>query len=286
MKPFLGIDITEDRRKEVINGDELIVARPSEASYNALLTFLENTAVIEEKSKLFLPIRAAHWILGFACAVAVVVILQFWSKEDMTFAAIYADMPWLFYIFAACGAVWLILKLISRKKKKTVIGSDEYDFVSSKLDNAAKNVLAELKVPVNAYDVDILSCRYKIKNGVPKACLGFMESSLYTNNSFKAFKDTENLYFATYEGKLVFPLYSFKKIHTVNKYITVSNWNKETPPNKGEYKEFKVGFDSNGAIRLKPYHILEAEINGETWGIYFPNYELPVIESLTGLKAE
>ena len=30
---------------------------------------------------------------------------------------------------------------------------------------------------------------------------------------------------------------------------------------------------------------LELEHEGETWGIYFPCYELPVFEELTGLKA-
>jgi hypothetical protein len=37
---------------------------------------------------------------------------------------------------------------------------------------------------------------------------------------------------------------------------------------------------------VKPYHILELEKDGETYGIYFPAYELAAIESLTLLKAE
>ena len=37
---------------------------------------------------------------------------------------------------------------------------------------------------------------------------------------------------------------------------------------------------------MKAYHILELEHGGENYGIYFPCWELPVFERLTGLNAE
>jgi hypothetical protein len=41
-----------------------------------------------------------------------------------------------------------------------------------------------------------------------------------------------------------------------------------------------------GFVFCKEYHVLELEQNGEEWGIWFPPYELPAMEALTGLKAE
>ena len=48
----------------------------------------------------------------------------------------------------------------------------------------------------------------------------------------------------------------------------------------------KISVTKQGDYTYKGYHILELEINGELWGIYFPCYELMVFEEITGLKAE
>ena len=44
------------------------------------------------------------------------------------------------------------------------------------------------------------------------------------------------------------------------------------------------GVDEN--LRVGWYHVLEFVHKGETWGIWFPNYELPFFEKATGLKAD
>ena len=41
-----------------------------------------------------------------------------------------------------------------------------------------------------------------------------------------------------------------------------------------------------GNVFFKPYYILEIEHNDEIFGIYFPCYELPIFEKLTGLTAQ
>ena len=75
-------------------------------------------------------------------------------------------------------------------------------------------------------------------------------------------------------------------IRTIWKSIAVPTWNKETELGKGCYKEYKLTVDKYQCVHMKKYYILEFEQNGETWGIYFPQYELPVVETLTGIKAE
>ena len=82
-----------------------------------------------------------------------------------------------------------------------------------------------------------------------------------------------------------FPIDSFQRISTVKKRIIIGQWHKEERHNKGEYKQYKISTNQYG-YSLKNYHALELERFGETYGIYFPAYELHVFESLTHLSAE
>ena len=79
-----------------------------------------------------------------------------------------------------------------------------------------------------------------------------------------------------------------RQIAKVNKRIVVIGWNKEESPKKGEYKEYKISVNDGAAntVSYKPYYILEGVHNGEAYGIYFPCYELPTFERLTGLRAK
>ena len=107
----------------------------------------------------------------------------------------------------------------------------------------------------------------------------------FENMNFDLFSDDENIYIADGEGKYAIPRSSLKKIHTVKERGCVY-WLKDTPCNKGIYKPYKMYEDKYGNVHFKYYHILEVEKDGELWGIYFPCYELPILEELCGLKAE
>jgi hypothetical protein len=49
------------------------------------------------------------------------------------------------------------------------------------------------------------------------------------------------------------------------------------------YKECKFGVNQFGDIFSKTHYILEFRHSGETWGVYFLPYELPVFTKLTGI---
>ena len=160
---------------------------------------------------------------------------------------------------------------------------DESKHFTSTLDNIADSIYAEFGVPADAAGVDVLSFRYKLKNGEPvaKEIADDMD-----NLVMKAFVSDEQLFLTDLESKYAFSLSEMRTIRTVKKSISLSSWNKEIPPKKGIYKPYKIKVDKYECIYCKPYHILELEHNGEIWGIYFPCYELPIFESLTGLSAE
>lgn len=150
-------------------------------------------------------------------------------------------------------------------------------------DAIEKEILAELSVPDNAREVDVLSFCYKEENETIKMA---QKGVPLTNMSFHIFTDSENLYLADLDGKYAFPLSSIQVIQTIRKPVTVMDWNKDEPFNKGIYKQYKLTSDNIGSIHCKSYHIMELSYRGETYGIYIPSYELPIFEELTGLKAQ
>ena len=280
MKPFLGIDLTTDKKNEQINGAEFLVQTTSVALTNTLEASSEKAEKTIEIAKLPLPFR----IIQYICGLAAILIVSSILKADVSLAEGYHNAPGLFWAAGICAAIWLVLWIWSKGKAKAVLETDESTQTFSHLEGTVNAIYNELCVPNNAIDVDVLSFFYKIKNEEFKP----VEKAFAThfNPKFKIFADEENLYLADLDGKYAFPLSSIVKVHTVKKHIRIAGWNKEEKYNKGIYKQHKLTEDNYGSIHCKQYHILEINHNGETFGIYIPCYELTVFEELTGIKAQ
>lgn len=277
MKPFLGIDLTTDKKNEQFNGNEFLVQTPSAALSQSLEVSSEKAEKTVEKAKLPLLFRIVQYICGFGALIIVSGIL----KADVSLAEGYQNAPGLYWAAGICAVVWLILWTWSKQKSKMVLETDESTQTFSHLDGVANAVYKELSVPDDAKEVDVLFFYYKVKDGSLKVCEKGMQVTQYFNPIFKIFSDAENLYLANLEGKYAFPLSSILSIRTVKKHIRIAGWNKEEKFNKGIYKQYKLTSDNYGCIHCKYYHILELNHNGETWGIYIPCYELPIFEEYT-----
>ena len=287
MKPFLGIDLTANKKNEQTNGEEFIVARPDLSLTQSLESSTENVEETIEKSKLPLPIRIAHWVCGAVGALVALVILKILGGEDgISLSEAYQNAAWLFWLGGACLAAWALLKLISVRKEKDVLETEESSMVFSNFDKTAEAIFVNLKIPQDSKDIDILSFFYKVKNNDIKVCEKGLQMAPYINPVFRIFTDSENLYLANLEVKYAIPLSAIKAIKSIKKTIRIIEWNKDEECNKGIYKQYKLSEDKYGCITCKSYHILEFEHNNDLWGIYIPCYELPVIEELTGLKAD
>lgn len=282
MKPFLGIDLTADKKNEQINGSEFLIQKTSTPLTDALETCTEKAEATIERSKLPLPIR----VIGGICGIAALLVAAGIVKAGVSLAAGYQNAPWLYWAVGICAVVWLFLWLWDRKKSKTVLETEESTQTLSNLEGTANAVYAELGVPADAKDVDILFFFYKIKDGQIKVHEKAMQLSQYFNPEFKIYTDTDYLYLANLEGKYAIPRSSMTGIRTVKKHIRILQWNKEENLSKGIYKQYKLTEDQYGCVHCKCYHILEINAHDETYGIYIPCYELPVFEELTGLKVQ
>lgn len=286
MKPFLGIDITTDKKNEQMNSEEFIVAKPSPALTQSLEQSLENSEETIEKSKLPLPMRIVQWVSGILGAVIVCGILKSFGGEDgITPAQAYENAAWLFWLGGGCVIVWGIFMLLSKRKENEVLSTDESTLVFDHLEKNSDAILADLGVPSDAKEIDVLSFFYKVKGDDIKVCEKALLGAPYMNPIFHAFADSDNLYLANLEYKYAFPRASIKGIKTVKKATQIFEWNKDEPHNKGIYKQYKISEDNYGCITCKCHHIIEIDHNGELWGIYIPSYELPIIEELIGKKA-
>lgn len=287
MKIFFGIDLTQNKKNEQVNGEEFLVQEPSSALTQALEKSSDLAVTTILNSKLPLPIRIIQWICGFLSFFIVTVLVGIiFNENSIPLSQAYQNVPWFFWLGGASLLIWIVLTLSSMRKQKEVLESDEGKVTFEHLDNNCEAIFSELNVPSDAKEVDILSFFYKTKNESIKVCEKGMQIAPYMNHSLRAFKDSENLYLANLEGKYAFPLAAIKSIKTIKKSICIDEWIKDEPYNKGIYKQYKLSETNLGSIICKYYHIIEIEHDGEAWAIYFPCYELPVFEQLTGLKAQ
>ncbi len=287
MKPFLCIDLTADKHNEQENGTQWLVAKPSPVLTQALERSTENAEQTIEKSKLPLPVRIVKWLFGGVGLVMIGVVMEWWSEEaDITFRDIYQQAPWLFWGAGACVAVWGLLTLLGAVKAKNVLETNESDQVFDHYTQTCEAVFADLAVPTDAKEIDVLTFFYKVKGDEIKVCEKGLQPAPYVNPVFRVFADADYLYLANLEGKYAIPLSAIRAIRSIKRTIRITEWNKDEPFNKGIYKQYKLSEDDNDCLICKGYHIVEFESDNEWWGLYIPCYELPVIEELTGVTAD
>lgn len=283
MKPFLGIDLTENKKNEELNGSCFIVAKPSAAMEQALRASEEKANATVERAKLPPVLRVGQWICGAVAALLGVGLLR--GLTEVTVDVAYRNAPALFWVAGISLVLWLILRFLGSRKQKKVMDNEESQQTISNVESVMEGIYREFAVPGNAYETDVLSFFYTVKDGQLKVKEKGMQLAPYFNPVFKMYTDEENLYLVNLEAKYAFPKTALRGLRTENKHIRICGWNKEKSTDNKRYKPFKLTVDQYGCVHAKAVHILEVEHGGETWQIRFPSYELPAVEAITGLKA-
>ena len=281
MRPFLGTDLTHNKKNNKPNGLEFLVSTPSLALSQSLDQSTQKAEETVKKSQLSTILKILQLIACILFVGALKGILQ----ADVSLAEGYRNAPWAYWCTGASLAVWLGLVLLGKYKSKTVLSSEESTQTFHALERVTDAVMTELEVPAHARQVDVLSFYYKEKNQQIKACSKGMQFADFFNLSFHCYADSDTLYLISSDGKYAFPRSSLKGIRTVKKHLTVASWHKDASFDSAIYKPYKLTMDQFGCIHCRCYYILELEHNGAIWGIYFPSYELPGFEAITGLKA-
>lgn len=282
MKPFLGIDLTTDKKNEKFDGLEFLVMEPSEALTKSFEDSQGNAEETVKKANVPVLIRVFQYVSLFIG----IVLGKSIAKNTLPFSEAYQNAPWLYWGFGLSFLLCIGLWYLGKKRAENVLSTDESSQTFSRLEGVAASIYAELGVPAYAKNVDVLSFFYKNDNGEIKLKEKPMQMFKYINFEYKIFSDSENFYLVNCDGKFSFPLRDIVSVKKIKKHITFSSWNKEEKYNKGIYKEYKITEDKYGTMHGKGYVLIEVKHNGESFGIYLPDYELPVIEEITRIKAQ
>ena len=94
MKPFLGIDLTVDKKNKEYNGKEFLVQEPSEALSSSLEASNEKLDETIKKARLPLPLRILELVCGFG---ALSVIAGFF-KSGASLSEALKNAPQLFWL--------------------------------------------------------------------------------------------------------------------------------------------------------------------------------------------
>lgn len=294
MKPFLGIDVTENDGKSSISGEEFIVSKARSVEDEPIQSpdTDEETPLEAEESKKKEPIKhyLPLWtrIIRFVSGLGAIAFILFAFRiymlpsGDIYMSEYLKRKPWIFILGGAAILIWLVLNVV-----EGILESRAAKLAEAEAENDLESEASDIiEVPENAVSVDILVFNYTVTDGEVQTVAHEDAISAYFNYGVSAFSDENNLYVCTLDEKYAIPLSSLIAIHTVDEEIAIPDWNKDVPPTQGIYKPYKLSVDNLDRITFKPYHIVELDHNGEKWGIYFPSYELPAFEALTGLKAE
>lgn len=279
MKPFYGIDNTNDTKNEKENGDEFLVQKP-DANLYAEYDKAVNGVFANIKKALKLP-SLLNVIQYFSLVVGGCIFCAlfecFISDENAELKMI--DIK-LIFVIILCVLIFVVLRFVIKALNKREDESEEQHLQSKKAQGAYQRLLNDLGVPPDSLNIDVLSFNYKLEKDIIKIDKCGMSVPMFYNMEFHIYRDKENFYLATDSGKYAFKFSSIKTIHKIEHKNALFIWNKDISCNKGEYKKYKMKEDEMGNIRCKVYYVLEIENNDESWGIYFPEYELETIKKL------
>ena len=279
MKPVFGTDITTDRRNDWSNSDEFIARKVCPETELLLENAGKAARGIEKKSVLPWYALVLKWLFGAAALLGLGGFINLGLDNGFgEFSQ--KDLPWLI-LFIAGGALWLALFIYGRVRDKKVNASNEAAEANAEQKRALSAARAELGVSEDAEAVDVFLLAYKLKNGK----LRIDGDPFWLNGEVYAYRKDDALMLWGGEKVWAFPIENMKGIKTVRASITALCWNKKEKHKEGRFAQYKL-VPNNYGLRMRFYHILELEHGGENYGIYFPCWELPVFEKLTGLNAE
>lgn len=285
MKPLFGTDLTNDKKNQTSNIEQFARKKISQTSSDALDTVSEQANDIVKKADIpfFMKIIMYVSVIGFF--IMAKVLRNLCADSETTIQQIMKEHPWTVIIAVIFCVIFVGISFYRKKLSKNVINSDEYAVTESRINTVLSNVYSELDVPSDAEDVDVFYGFYKVKDGECKHKTPGITPFDFANFANKVFVENGNLCVSDTTTKYCIPDFKPISIEKVNKRRRFPVWNKDTPYNKGDFKKYKITYNDS-VYSCKSYYILHFDSNGEKWGIYFPNYELPFFEGLTGLKAE
>jgi hypothetical protein len=280
MKPFYCIDLTHDKKNTKINGEEFITVKVDEKDCE---TYSKKGNEYYGKMLKADPL----WVnivkplsLIFGLYIMGMLLLACFKKG---FAETFASLWGLFIAGVALLAIGGALHFIMKKRKEMIYKDKSEEELEKEAKAEYLALLGTMGVPSYAEPIDIFHFEYKLKDGDE---LPMAKENCFLNTEFHAYEEGGCLKMTDGDAVYSFDIKDMKRIRTVERKISIFFWNKDVKPTDPRFDPFLLEVDKDEHVTIYKMHILELEREGETFGIYFPDYELPAFERLTGLTAE
>lgn len=280
MKVFFGVDVTQDKENDRMDGEDFIVDRVSTAQEKALEDNSEALMALQNKADLPLPLRALRYAGAFIFLCFTIGLVR--GLGNVTLAEAFHNAPWIFYSLPIAGITWVALTLLRHKHKKAFDERPEVKQAIKKSQELNQRSYDTLGVPAEAATVDVLCSRYVVKKDEPvNRPFG---PYTFIATEVKLYVEGEALVLADVHQKFSIPLSSLTGLRTIQKPVTLPVWNKDAPIDQPPYSGYNLTVNQNG-VHFKYYHTLcVTREDGEQYELYFPPYEIIPFERLTGLR--
>lgn len=224
---------------------------------------------------------AMYILLGYGAICVLNFLMAPLGEEVVSYAEAYSNAAWVIWSGVPALLIGVVLWVIKFVRQKRVEGSSAYAYVVERAEKFAAESREALGVPEDAVDLDVFAEPYKLnKNG--KRRHGSYIAQYY-NSSWWTFREGDAVCFADTTVVYKIPLAEIERIVRIEKRIMFQGWNKSVAYSKGEYKQYKIRANNNGALFVKPY--ISVRIRGD-WELVLPPYELASFEKITGKLAE
>ncbi len=287
MKPFLAVDITNDKNNLELTGDNFKVEELPEDAFDSLDEAEDVVAELIKKKRLprAIPyIFIINLVLTWGSFLSLFKISTFkylGNSRTEILVNLFNEHPWLYLVcFASVAFTFFSIKYLFPKKKKEIESDEEIKLANDRVAAIENSLESRLGVSMDAVKVDIFSFNYKTKDNVFKPFV----NGRATNCEFKMFLENDKLCLVEISsGKYVIPYTSIKSIREEKGNIAFYMWNKEEKYNDEKYKKYKIVYDTHLRMySVKKYYVVELDVEGETWGIFVPPYEAETFKRVLG----
>ncbi len=285
MKPFLVVDRTYDDNNRFPNGVDFNVLDVNKETYDEYMSLIKERDMLEKKfsTPKILSYFPVFCLMLSVCTGMFIVPYFFNPAEINTNNAFRILIAFVLFISGVAG--YFITKKVITNKQNSFFESKEYKEAKEKWDKHFVKVRKELQISDNYIMADILFFHYKIADGQIQPVSKSKKKTPYENPAYLFYVEDSIFYVSSAFDKFAINLDSFTAIKKINEFIKLPQWNKPESINHKKYAPYRLTVVDNELL-IDTYYILEFTHNEELWGLYFPCYELPVFENLTGLKAE
>ena len=270
-------------KKGKFNGNEFVIKKAPKGSINRVDKLCDEENEYKRK-KVYIP-RFLYSVQFVSLVVACFGALSLIMGMQAGMVSL-ADFEWRVVILVTVLSGIILVSIFGYEKTRQINyeKSDICAEYNARIDNMFDSIYMEMGVPIDAPDVDFFSFNYILKSAEVVPVKTGKYGQLYNISKLKFYSDNKKLYIASDEEVYAIDIASIKRIKKVDKPISIAV-DKRQKKRIAKFEKYNIK-GRFGTYKIESYYIMGFEHKSDLWGLYFPWYELPVIEELTGIKAQ